>query len=53
MIKKIIKFFSFAEKIKRRELKDIDKQIEDADDYEELVRLTKLYNKIKNENKTN
>ena len=53
MIKKIIKYFSDAERIKRKELKEIDKRIVNADDYDELVKLTKLYNRIKNENKTN
>jgi len=53
MIKKIMKYFSDAERIKRKELKEIDKRIVNAEDYEELVKLTKLYNRIKNENKAN
>jgi len=48
-----MKYFSDAERIKRKELKEIDKRIVNAEDYEELVKLTKLYNRIKNENKAN
>lgn len=50
MIKKIINYFSPEAKEKRRKLREIDKQILNVKDYDELVKLTKLYNRIKNEN---
>lgn len=50
MIKKIINYFSPEAKEKRRKLREIDKQILNVLDYDELVKLTKLYNRIKNEN---
>jgi hypothetical protein len=47
MIKWLNKYFSEKEKIKRKKLREIDKRIASADDYDELVKLTRLYNRIK------
>jgi hypothetical protein len=46
----IIKYFSQPEKEKRKKLRQIDKEIVKTDDYNELVRLVKIYNRVKNEN---
>jgi hypothetical protein len=55
MIKWLNSYFSEKEKIKRAKLRDIDKRIANSDDYDELVKLTRLYNRIKTdeENQTN
>jgi hypothetical protein len=53
MIKMITKYFSQKEKEKRKKLREIDKEIANATDYEELSKLVKIYNRIKNENETN
>jgi hypothetical protein len=50
MINKILKYFSKEAKEKRHKLRQIDKQIVETNDYEELIKLTKLYNRVKNEN---
>lgn len=50
MINMIIKYFSPEAKEKRKKLREIDKRILQVKDYEELVNLTKLYNRVKNEN---
>lgn len=47
MIKWLSIYFSEKEKIKRKKLREIDKRIASADDYDELVKLTRLYNRIK------
>jgi hypothetical protein len=47
MIKWLNIYFSEKEKIKRKKLREIDKRIASADDYDELVKLTRLYNRIK------
>jgi hypothetical protein len=47
MIKWLNIYFSEKEKIKRKKLREIDKRITSADDYDELVKLTRLYNRIK------
>jgi hypothetical protein len=47
MIKWLNNYFSEKEKIKRKKLREIDKRIASADDYDELVKLTRLYNRIK------
>jgi hypothetical protein len=46
----IIKYFSQPEKEKRKKLRQIDREIVRADDYNELVKLVKIYNRVKNEN---
>lgn len=46
----ITKYFSPQEKDKRKKLRHIDREIANADDYDELVKLVKIYNRIKNEN---
>jgi len=51
MFKKIINLFN-QDSEKKKKLKEIDKLIADCKNYKELVVLTNLYNKIKNENKT-
>jgi hypothetical protein len=51
MIKKILSLFEKKDKEKAKKLKEIDKEIEDCKNYKQLVILTNLYNKIKNENK--
>jgi hypothetical protein len=43
----IANYFSEKEKIKRSKLREIDKRIAVEDDYDELVKLTRLYNRIK------
>jgi hypothetical protein len=55
MIKWLNSYFSEKEKIKRAKLREIDKRIAASDDYDELVKLTRLYNRIKQdeENQTN
>jgi flagellar biosynthesis regulator FlbT len=53
MIKKILNLFKKQNNEKIMKLKEIDKEIAECKNYKELVRLTNLYNKIKNENKTN
>ena len=55
MIKWLNSYFSESEKIKRKKLREIDKRIATSDDYDELVKLTRLYNRIKTdeENQTN
>jgi hypothetical protein len=50
MIKMIIKYFSQKEKEKRKKLRQIDREIVKVEDYNELVKLVKIYNRIKNEN---
>ena len=50
MFKKIINLFNQDSENKKK-LKEIDKLIADCKNYKELVVLTNLYNKIKNENK--
>jgi hypothetical protein len=50
MIEIIIKYFSQPEKEKRKKLREIDKEIVKTNDYNELVRLVKIYNKVKYEN---
>jgi hypothetical protein len=54
MIKWLNSYFSEKEKIKRKKLREIDKRIVKEDDYDELVKLTRLYNRIKqdDENQT-
>lgn len=53
MIKKILNLFNQEQnKGKMKKLKEIDKEIANCTTYKEIVRLTNLYNKIKNENKT-
>jgi flagellar biosynthesis regulator FlbT len=51
MIKKILSLFKKESNEKIKKLKEIDKLIADCKNYKELVVLTNLYNKIKNENK--
>jgi hypothetical protein len=46
----IIKYFSQKEKEKRKKLRQIDREIVKVEDYNELVKLVKIYNRIKNEN---
>jgi hypothetical protein len=46
----IIKYFSQKEKEKRKKLRQIDKEIVKTEDYNELVKLVKIYNRVKNEN---
>jgi flagellar biosynthesis regulator FlbT len=53
MIKKILNLFKKEDYEKKKKLKEIDKLIADCKNYKELVILTNLYNKIKNEDKTN
>jgi hypothetical protein len=55
MINWINNYFSEKEKIKRAKLREIDNRIAIEDDYNELVKLTRLYNRIKQdeENQTN
>ncbi len=55
MINWINNYFSEKEKIKRKKLREIDNRIAIEDDYNELVKLTRLYNRIKQdeENQTN
>ena len=50
MIRMIIKYFSQKEKEKRKKLRQIDREIVKVEDYNELVKLVKIYNRIKNEN---
>jgi hypothetical protein len=50
MIKMIIKYFSKEQKEKRKKLRQIDKDIGNAETYEDIVKLTKIYNRVKNEN---
>ena len=50
MIQMIIKYFSPQEKEKRKKLRQIDRKIANADDYDELVKLVKIYNRVKDEN---
>ena len=50
MIQMIIKYFSQPEKEKRKKLRQIDRQIARADDYDELVKLVKIYNRVRDEN---
>lgn len=50
MIKMITKYFSQKEKEKRKKLRQIDREIVKVEDYNELVKLVKIYNRIKNEN---
>ena len=53
MIRKLLNLFNQKQdKEKIKKLKEIDKLIADCTNYKELVALTNLYNKIKNENKT-
>jgi len=52
LIKKLLSLFKKENNEKIKKLKEIDKQIADCNNYKELVKLTKLYNTIKNENKT-
>jgi flagellar biosynthesis regulator FlbT len=51
MIKKILSLFKKHDE-KTKKLKEIDKEIAKCKSYKELVALTNLYNKIKNENET-
>ena len=55
MINWINNYFSEKEKIKRKKLREIDNRIAIEEDYNELVKLTRLYNRIKQdeENQTN
>jgi hypothetical protein len=55
MINWINNYFSEKEKIKRAKLREIDNRIAIEEDYNELVKLTRLYNRIKQdeENQTN
>ena len=54
MIKKLLSLFNNnIDKEKKKKLKEIDKEIAKCKTYKEIVALTNLYNKIKNENKTN
>lgn len=55
MIKWLNSYFSKKERIKRAKLREIDKRIASGDDYDELIKLTRLYNRIKQdeENETN
>jgi hypothetical protein len=46
----ITKYFSQKEKEKRKKLRQIDREIVKVEDYNELVKLVKIYNRIKNEN---
>jgi aerobic-type carbon monoxide dehydrogenase small subunit (CoxS/CutS family) len=53
MIGKLLNLFNQKQdKEKMKKLKEIDKEIANCTTYKEIVRLTNLYNKIKNENKT-
>ena len=52
MIKKILNLFKKENNKKMMKLKEIDNKIAECKNYKELVRLTNLYNKIKNEDKT-
>ena len=51
IIKMINKYFSQEESDRRYKLRKIGNEIVEANDYHELVKLVKLYDKIKNENK--
>jgi len=53
MIKKFLSLFKRKYDEKTKILKEIDRKIAECTNYKELVALTNLYNKIKNENKTN
>lgn len=53
MIKKILNLFKKQDNEKTKKLKEIDKEIAECKNYKKLVILTNLYNKIKNEDKTN
>jgi hypothetical protein len=54
MIRKLLSLFNNnIDKEKKKKLKEIDKEIAKCKTYKEIVALTNLYNKIKNENKTN
>ena len=46
----ITKYFSQKEKEKRKKLRQIDREIVKVEDYNELVKLVKIYNRINNEN---
>jgi|LakMenEpi03Aug12_release.lakeMendotaPanAssembly.Ray.scaffolds.fasta_scaffold5913240_2 hypothetical protein len=46
----ITKYFSQKEREKRKKLRQIDKEIVKTEDYNELVKLVKIYNRVKNEN---
>jgi len=50
MIQMIIKYFSKEQKEKRKKLRQIDKEIGRAETYDDIVKLTKIYNRVKNEN---
>jgi|LakMenEpi03Aug12_release.lakeMendotaPanAssembly.Ray.scaffolds.fasta_scaffold3443267_2 hypothetical protein len=53
MIQMIINYFSKENKEKRQMLRILNNKIAETNDYEELLKLIKIYNKLKNENKTN
>lgn len=50
MIKLIKKYFSLDQKLKRKNLRQLRNEIANANDYNELVKLVNIYNKLKNEN---
>lgn len=47
MINWVSNYFSEKQRIKRAKLREIDNRIAKGDDYDELVKLTRLYNRIK------
>jgi hypothetical protein len=49
----IINYFSKENKEKRQMLRILNNKIAETNDYDELLKLIKIYNKLKNENKTN
>jgi len=53
IIQMINKYFSPEAREKRQKLRKIGDEITSTSNYNELVRLVKLYNQIENENKTN
>lgn len=53
MIQMIINYFKKENKEKRQILRIINSKIAKTNDYQELLELVKLYNKVKDENKTN
>jgi len=53
MIQMIINYFSKENKEKRQMLRILNNKIAETNDYDELLKLIKIYNKLKNENKTN
>jgi hypothetical protein len=50
MIKMIINYFSKEQKEKRKLLRELGNKIAETQDYNELVKLVNVYNRLKNEN---